>query len=82
MKGLLKGVVRDHRVPSDYRYSYAQPSTSLAFRKGLRRSFATKLITKQYMAVPQLMFFGVTVPFFLVASYIKLKTTGSLPQAM
>ena len=34
------------------------------------------------MAVPQLMFFGVTVPFFLFASYVKMKTTGSLPQCM
>ena len=65
MRGLLKGVVRDHRVPHDYKFSYAQTTKSSTFLSGLKRSIATKLITKQYAMVPQIVFFGTVVPFFI-----------------
>ena len=35
MKKTLKGVVRDHRLPCDYKFHFAQPATSSVFLKNL-----------------------------------------------
>ena len=34
------------------------------------------------MAIPQIVFFGTVVPFFIFQSWMKLKTTGTLPHAL
>ena len=52
MRQVLKGVVRDHRVPSDYRYHYTQPWFSGAFRKNLSRWYWNRVVTKQNWTQP------------------------------
>ena len=52
MKSTLKGVVRDHRLPRDYKFHFAQPTNSAAFWKNLDRYFVVRAMTKQNVAVP------------------------------
>ena len=55
MQRTLKGVVRDHRVPTDYRFHYTQPMLSGAFRKNLSRWFWNRIYTKQNIAQPMVL---------------------------
>jgi hypothetical protein len=52
MNSVLKGVVRDHRLPADYNYQYTQPYNSRAFLKNLKRFFVTRQLTKQNITIP------------------------------
>ena len=52
MKGTLKGVVRDHRLPRDYRYHFAQPTSSAVWWKNFSRYFLVRQMTKQNVSVP------------------------------
>ena len=52
MKSTLKGVVRDHRLPRDYRYHFAQPTNSQVWAKNLYRYFSVRQMTKQNITVP------------------------------
>ena len=52
MKSTLKGVVRDHRLPRDYRFHFAQPSGSAVWMKNLSRYFLVRQITKQNVSMP------------------------------
>ena len=52
MKSTLKGVVRDHRLPRDYKFAFAQPSGSAIWWKNLARYFAVRQMTKQNVTVP------------------------------
>ena len=72
-RSILQGVVKDHRLPGDYRMDMVQPTNTKRFMKDFKRSMATRLMTKQYAAVPMFMFFGVAVPYFTVQSYIRMK---------
>ena len=82
MKNLLQGVVKDHRIPSDYKNNFTQPARSGLFLKELKRSFLTRMITKNYCTLPLFGLFGIMVPFFCLQSLNKLLTTGSLPQTL
>ena len=82
MKSLLQGVVKDHRLPADYKMSYAQPVNKKSFFISLKKSFMNRLITKQYALLPMFCFFGIGVPYFFFQSWLRLKQTGSLPQAL
>ena len=82
MKSLLQGVVKDHRLPADYKLTYAQPMTTKTFFISFKKSLMNKLITKQYATLPMLCFFGIAVPYFFLQSYIRMKQTGSLPQTL
>ena len=81
-RSMLAGVVKDHRLPTDYKMSTAQPMGSVRFMKDLKRTLAVSLIHKNYVSIPLLLFFGVGVPYFAFQSYLRLKTTGSLPQCL
>ena len=52
MKSTLKGVVRDHRLPRDYKFHFAQPQTSGIFGRAINRYFVVRMMTKQNVAVP------------------------------
>ena len=54
MKSTLKGVVRDHRLPRDYKFHFAQPANTTAFRKNFERYFVVRQMTKQNVATPLL----------------------------
>ena len=64
MRGLLHGVVRDHRLPSDYKAASVQPTNSAAFWKNFKRNFMTRMITKNYVHFPIFYFFGFATPLF------------------
>ena len=57
MKSTLKGVVRDHRLPRDYKFHFAQPSTTQGFMANLNRYFAVRQMTKQNVATPMISIF-------------------------
>ena len=57
MQRVLKGVVRDHRLPGDYKYQYTQPMHTRTFLKSLKRFFATRQLTKQNVTVPMWIMF-------------------------
>ena len=80
MRGLLSGVVKDHRLPSDYKLNLNQPVTSKRFMKDFKRAFYTRMITRQYATLPLFLFYFVVTPFFFLQSYLRMKNTGSLPQ--
>ena len=52
MKSTLKGVVRDHRLPRDYKFHFAQPTNSSIWLTNLRRYFAVRQMTKQNVTTP------------------------------
>ncbi len=52
MKSTLKGVVRDHRMPRDYKFHFAQPSNSAVWWKNLNRYFVVRQMTKQNVSLP------------------------------
>ena len=79
---LLKGVVKDHRLPHDYKLNTTQPVTSARWMTSFKQSFMQRMITKQYVSLPLFVFFGFTVPYFAFQSWLRLKQTGSLPQAL
>ena len=80
MRGLLKGVVQDHRLPCDYKSPTVQPMSSLEFFKSFKRTFMVRMINKQYAQYPISYFFGFAVPLFLLHSWWRSKVTGSWPQ--
>ena len=79
MKSVLRGAVRDHRLPSDYKLALNQPMTTKRFLAEFKRHFMQRFITKQYATLPIFVFFGLAVPFFGFSSYMKVKQTGTLP---
>jgi hypothetical protein len=52
MKNVLRGVVRDHRMPADYRYHYTQPAHTKAFWKNFKRFLVVRQLTKQNVTTP------------------------------
>ena len=52
MKSTLKGVVRDHRLPRDYKFHFAQPSGTGVWCNNLHRYFVVRQMTKQNVATP------------------------------
>ena len=82
MKGLLSGVVRDHRLPSDYKAASVQPTGSAAFWHNFKRSFMVRMINRNHVHFPIMYFFGFATPLFLLMSYWRMKVTGSLPQCL
>ena len=79
MKSLLKGAVRDHRLPADYKIALNQPMTTKRFLVDLKRQITHRFITKQFASLPLFALFGVALPYFFLASWIRQKQTGSLP---
>ena len=52
MKNTLKGVVRDHRLPRDYKFHFAQPSGTQVWWKNMARYFTVRQLTKQNVSIP------------------------------
>ena len=82
MNSLLKGVVRDHRLPADYKVKFTQPTNSAGFLEKCRRMFWTHIITRQHQKLPLFWFWGITLPIFTLYSLNRLRVTGSLPQIL
>ena len=76
----IKGGLRDHRLPRDYKHPLTQPMHTATFIAHSKRTMATRLITKFHAALPIYGLFGFGIPFFLVTSVYKYYSTGSLPQ--
>ena len=57
MKSTLKGVVRDHRLPRDYRFHFVQPSNSGVFTRAAQRYLAVRQMTKNNVTMPLMMLF-------------------------
>ena len=81
MKSTLKGVVRDHRVPRDYKFHFVQPSNHSVFRKALMRYFAVRQMTKSNVAVPLSVVFLFIPTYMLFHTYFNAKQSGRWPQA-
>ena len=54
MKGTLKGVVRDHRLPRDYKFHFAQPTSAKSWIEGFNRYMVVRQMTKQNVTIPLL----------------------------
>ena len=52
MEKTLRGVVRDHRVPGDYKAAVNQPAGTAAFKKQFWRWIRHRAITKQNITTP------------------------------
>ena len=79
MKGLLQGVVRDHRLPCDYKAPSVQPSTTAAYWKNFKRNFMIRMVNKNHVFFPNYYFWCFICPLFLSVSYYRMKVTGSWP---
>ena len=62
--------------------AWVQPMTTGRFLSDLKRNMAQRSVTRQYASVPLFGLFGIIVPFFLVQSWLKKRTTGSYPQTL
>jgi len=58
MQRVLRGVVRDHRLPSDYKYAFVQPYGTRAFLKNFKRFLVVRQVTKQNITIPLYVLFG------------------------
>ena len=70
MQNLLRGVVKDHRLPRDYSHHFNQPYHTRAFLKNLKRFFVTRQLTKQNITTPMFVLFVSIICFVL--SYLIL----------
>ena len=52
MQKVLRGVVRDHRIPRDYHLSLYQPMTSSSFYSSQLRQLKHRMIAKRNIFVP------------------------------
>ena len=68
MKSTLKGVVRDHRLPRDYKFHFAQPSGSSIWMRSLQRYFVVRQMTKQNVTIPLLTLLVSTAIILLVCT--------------
>ena len=82
MRGLLRGVVRDHRLPGDYKSPAVQPATTAAFFKDFKRVQMTRMVLKNYIHFPNMYFFFFGVPLFVAYSLHRKRATGSYPQIL
>ena len=57
MKSTLKGVVRDHRLPRDYKFHFAQPSNSNVFSRAFHRYLVVRQLTKNNVTIPLMTLF-------------------------
>ena len=80
MDRVLKAVVKDHRLPSDYNYHYTQPMHSRSFLKNLKRFFITRQLTKQNITIPMYVLFGFLPMYMFSHITYNYLATGSLPQ--
>ena len=82
MRGLLQGVVRDHRLPCDYKAPSVQPSNSGVFWRNFKRHFMVRMMNKNHVHFPISYFFFFIVPLFFAQSHFRMKVTGSYPQLL
>ena len=78
----IKGVLRDHRLPNDYKHPLVQPMHTKAFYQSAKRTLTTRMITKFHASLPIYLLFGFGLPFFAVQCAFKYYSTGSLPQCL
>ena len=82
MRSLLKGTIRDHRLPNDYKMGHIQPITSKAWWNNFKRYYMKTLINEIYASWPISKFcflFFLMCPIWTAYRYY---STGSLPQAL
>jgi hypothetical protein len=90
MQNVLKGVVRDHRLPQDYRHHFNQPWGSRAFMKNFKRFMVVRQMTKQNVTTPLFLAFvseftqltiliGFHSQLYLLPCYEQLYDHRSLP---
>lgn len=82
MKNVLRGVVKDHRMPADYRYHYTQPFHSRAFLKNLKRFFVHRQMTKQNITTPMYIIFFCIPIYCTFMGTVQWYRTGSTPQVL
>ena len=81
MKGTLKGVVRDHRLPRDYKFHFAQPSSSNVFTRAFHRYLVVRQLTKNNVTIPLMTLFyflPIYAAWHVFANYYR---SGRWPQA-
>ena len=57
MRSTLKGVVRDHRLPTDYKFHFNQPANTPQWRAALQRYFVVRQMTKSNVSIPLITLF-------------------------
>lgn len=82
MRDLIRGTVRDHRLPSDYNFHFNQPLHSRTFLKALKRFLLTRHITKQNITLPLYGIFGFFFPFFCGFTLYNYLRTGHLSSTL
>jgi hypothetical protein len=82
MSDLIKGTVKDHRLPGDYNYMFNQPLHTRTFLKSLKRFLVTRHITKQNATLPMYGIFGVVFPFFIGFTLYRYMRNGFLPSML
>ena len=82
MKNVLKGVVKDHRMPSDYQYHYTQPFHTRAFMKNLKRFFVHRQMTKQNITTPLYILFGCIPAYIAIMFPLQWYRAGHFPQTL
>ena len=81
MKSTLKGVVRDHRVPRDYKFHFAQPTNSSVWWKNLNRYFVVRHMTKQNVSIPLMTLFMFLPTYGMIHVMVNYTISGRWPQA-
>ena len=79
MREVIRGVVRDHRVPNDYTSRFLQPIHTKAFAKVAKRYLLVKMLKSMHAALPLYMLFVVSVPYFVSIVAYRYWVTGTLP---
>merc|ERR1719389_481996 len=82
MQSVLRGVVKDHRMPQDYNHAYTNSVVSSAFRKNAVSHMKHLWMRAPHFSHPYFFLFFWSMPALFLASYVKSYSTGTLSQTM
>jgi len=82
MRDVIRGVIKDHRIPGDYKFHFNQPFHTKAFLKPLRHFLAVRIITKPNVAYALYTIFLFSAPFFGLVTLWHYLYNGYKPQVL
>ena len=78
MREIIKGVVKDHRIPNDYKFHFNQPMHSYSWVKAAKRFLTTRFIMKQNVNFPIYLMLFVGLPYIVINTVYRYWRSGHI----
>lgn len=79
---MLRGVVKDHRIPQDYNHAYSKSVLTSSFRNNAIKHMKHLWMRASHFSHPYFFLFFWSIPAWFLAVYVKTKTLGTVSQTM